>query len=176
MALCVSQRSATARLTRPSRGPVYTRRPVVVRAGLGDALGSIAQSFVHIFSPPKVDATVPWEQGSGYSGPDKRSRTGPFKDGYSSGQRQGRVASPAAEPNAAFTPSVEQVTNSQVAAPVDAQGEEGALAYVGKALERVVGHNFRGDASEPEWPKSGVDGWKGDIHGRGKDGFHSTKH
>lgn len=60
-----------------------------------------------------------------------------------------------------------------------------AASYMGEALERVVGHNFTGDETEPP-ANTGSAGWKGDIHDRKRDGcvllspaavcWHGTSH
>lgn len=42
-------------------------------------------------------------------------------------------------------------------------------SYLGEAVERVVGHNFTGDETEPP-ANTGAAGWKGDIHDRKNDG------
>jgi hypothetical protein len=42
-------------------------------------------------------------------------------------------------------------------------------SYLGEAVERVVGHNFTGDETEPP-TGAGAAGWKGDIHDRKQDG------
>jgi hypothetical protein len=55
------------------------------------------------------------------------------------------------------------------------QAEQGATgSYLGEAVQNVVGHNFTGDDTEPP-ANTGAAGWKGDIHDRKQDGFHSRK-
>jgi len=53
---------------------------------------------------------------------------------------------------------------------------EGMMDYLNTAAERVVGHNFTGEESEPDWKQLGERGWKGDVR-RGREQkdkpFHS---
>ena len=132
------------------------RKPVVtVRAGLGDAMNSVGEAFMRIFSKPRDDAPNSWT-GTGtsnnFSGKIDHSSRRPFQDGYQAGGQKY---------NAAVAAQAEE-------APVDQQGNE-VMGYVGEALERVVGHNFTGDETEPT-VGTGSAGWKGDLHDRKTDG------
>ena len=43
--------------------------------------------------------------------------------------------------------------------------------YLGGAVGRVLGHNFVGDETEPDWKETGRAGWSGDVHTKkNKDG------
>lgn len=138
--------------------PAVSRRPVVtVRAGLGDAFNFVGQAFVKIFSPPS-DNGVSWSGTSNtFKGKISHEADRPFKDNYVAGGQK----------------------YSNAAAVADAEATSGdhdneVMDYVGGALERVVGHNFTGDESEPA-VGTGSAGWQGDLHDRKKDGFHNRR-
>lgn len=134
-----------------------SRRPVApVRAFLG--LDQIGDAFVRIFSPPKDQA--PNGNWSGTSSPftgriDHHGRGRPFKDGFS-----GSKAAPKA-PKAAMA-------EAQTAAEETMDKAEG---YMDGAIQNLMGRNFAGKEDE-EKPTTGAEGWKGDLHGRNRDGFH----
>jgi len=125
---------------------------------LGDAAKDIADAVVKNFSKPET--TVDSWEGTGTTGfQGKISHHGrgkPFKDGFVN-----KKAVSAAAEQAASAEEQEQEGND-------------AASYMGEALERVVGHNFTGDETEPP-ANTGSAGWKGDIHDRKKDGFHARK-
>jgi hypothetical protein len=126
-----------------------SRRVVVPRAGMvSDIAKSIGDGFMRIFSPPR-DLEVPRAGlgASGYSQPASRhGARKPFADNYA----------------AVVVPLTEE--EKQEAARLEREAD-----YLGGALSRVMGHNFVSDETEPDWEGTGS-GWKGEIHGRGKDG------
>eukprot|EP00882_Tetradesmus_deserticola_P002230 GHRQ01002382.1.p1 GENE.GHRQ01002382.1~~GHRQ01002382.1.p1 ORF type:complete len:155 (-),score=21.19 GHRQ01002382.1:258-722(-) len=153
MALCIHSRACVAlRSTEARRVSV---RPVVVRSGVKDAADNVAEGFVQIFSKPQ-DNDVKWASND-FKGKISHHGAGkPFKDGFS-----------APKPTKA-TP----VTNSQNTQQEAPQGEE--EDYLGEAVQNLVSHNFTGDENVPP-ETTGSSGWKGDIHDRKSDGFHTRK-
>lgn len=107
--------------------------------------------LMRIFTPNNyIDSKEDWEgTGSGYQGKISRGRK-PFKDGFTS---QKQVKQPSK------SQGKQQLSSSQ--AP------EGSsfMDYLSAAAQRVVGNNFTGDESEPDWGKlgSGARGWSGDV-------------
>lgn len=156
MGFCVrSVRATPASCTRKGPCCVSARaRTVVVRAGLGELFAPI----IKIFAPPQDDH--PSGAGNPFTGKIKHhDGKRPFADNFVAG---GQKYSAAADNAAA------------VSAEAAAEGEPGAADYVMGALERVVGHNFTGDDTEPN-TGTGQAGWKGDIHDRKTDGFHKRR-
>eukprot|EP00877_Chromochloris_zofingiensis_P002491 jgi/Chrzof1/12242/Cz06g26230.t1 len=142
---------------RPNVRPVCApRRVVKVNASVGEAFNWVGQAFVKIFSPPS-DNKVSWTgTTTPFTGKVSHHGAGrPFKDGF--------VASKA-----------QQEEYAKINAESAANSEGDMLGYVGDAVERVVGHNFTGDGNEPA-TRTGSSGWKGDIHSRDTDGFHTKK-
>ena len=129
--------------------PAPSRRfAIVPRAGLRDLADSLAEGFVRIFSPPRVSQDIPSSGVSqGYSrSSNKRESRKPFADNY------------------AATVSAEQL--EQMAQ----EDRNEAADYIGGAMQRVMGHNFVGDESEPDWKSTGNSGWTGEIHSKDRDG------
>ncbi|KAI8467182.1 MAG: hypothetical protein J3K34DRAFT_523929 [Monoraphidium minutum] len=145
------------RATTVSRAPCAARRTPATRlapvrassgGGLGEALNSVGDAFVRIFSPAKDDAPNSNWAGtmSSYSGRVSRGGGRPFKDGFAGG-----AAKAAPRAAAAVTDSIE---------------EEG---YMGGALKGLMGKNFAAREDE-ERPSTGSAGWQGAIHDRKRDG------
>lgn len=152
--LTSSVRQDTRRSVVPARSCV-SRKPLAPQAFLKDMTDMVAKGFVGIFSPPK-DTMKDWSDTStNFSGKIRHSSKKPFPDGY----------------QAKYDPKADEAANSEKAA----EGED-ALSYLKDAAQRVVSNNFTSDSTEPDWEGKGVTGWKGDIHTRDKDGFHSQKH
>jgi hypothetical protein len=113
------------------------------------------QAFMKIFSPPQ-DNGVTWSGTTNAFDGRIKHHDGkrPFPDNYVAG---GQKYSAVADQAAAVTPETAEGRDADV------------MDYVGGALERVVGHNFTGDETEPP-TTTGSAGWKGDIHDRKTDG------
>lgn len=121
------------------------------------AVDSVARDFVHIFSPPQ-DKIKDWKDtATPFSGTMSRGRK-PFKDGYSA------------------VSSISEGSSAMEAVPDEtAENKESAMDYLQDATLRLMGHNFKGDQTEPE-TGCGSEGWKGSIHTREGDGFHSKSY
>eukprot|EP00879_Flechtneria_rotunda_P000873 GHRR01001000.1.p1 GENE.GHRR01001000.1~~GHRR01001000.1.p1 ORF type:complete len:151 (+),score=30.31 GHRR01001000.1:127-579(+) len=147
MALALRSRPSVVHGGQQAR-PVTLRKPVVVRAGLRETINSIGDAFVRIFSKAK-DNNIPRGQGfSEFRGRISHHGAGrPFKDNYVAGGQAYVPQSPAA------------------AAPEASEAD-----YLGGAVQNLVGHNFKGDDTEPD-VNTGATGWKGDIHDRRRDGW-----
>lgn len=132
--------------------PCRSRRSAVsVKAWAGDNSNPFA-GLLRIFTPNKyINTKEDWENtGSGFKGKISRDRK-PFKDGFIN-----------------KLPKSEQVQEQEKA--------DGPLGYLNDAAERVVGHNFKGDETEPDWSKQGHKGYSGDRRKKhGDDNFHSIK-
>lgn len=143
--------------------PRPVRTPVKVSANIAK---DAADGFVRIFTKP--ESTVDSWKGTDSAFTGDIAHHGskkPFSDGFSA------VSKPVGKPVDAAAEGVAKVAEGGV------EGQTNAVEYVGKALESVVGSNFTTkDDSEPDWSKGGSEGWKGDIHSRKQDGFHSKKH
>ncbi|GBF89906.1 hypothetical protein Rsub_02610 [Raphidocelis subcapitata] len=141
----------------PRRSPAPRRLAAPVRAGgLGEALNTIGQAFVKIFSPPKDDApNGNWEgTASSFSGRISHHGPGrPFKDGFAAAAGGAADAAHAASAPATDLPASESAD------------------YLGGALKSVMDKNFSGKDDDNK-PTTGAEGWKGDLHGRNRDGFH----
>lgn len=125
-----------------------------MRAGLGELFAPI----IKIFAPPQDD--LPTGTSNPFTGKIKHhDGKRPFADNYVAG---GQKYSAAGDNAAA------------VSAEAGVDGEAGVMDYMGGALERVVGHNFTGDETEPN-TGTGQAGWQGDIHDRKTDGFHKRR-
>ncbi|KIZ02737.1 hypothetical protein MNEG_5224 [Monoraphidium neglectum] len=151
--------------------------------GIGEALNSVANAFVKIFSPPQDDApNGNWEgTTSNFSGRIRHHGPGrPFKDGFSG-------------PKAAAAPGAEAAPAATAPAAEEAGNEPQAAGYVEGAVKSVMDKNFAGKddkrtvytaafnshncirfATAMIVPQlgTGAEGWKGDLHGRKRDGFH----
>lgn len=114
--------------------------------------------IVKIFTPAQDD--LPAGNSNPFTGKIKHhdSVKRPFADNYMAGGQKYSDA----QATAAAT------------AETPAEGEAGVMDYIGGAVERVVGHNFTGDETEPA-TGTGQAGWRGDIHDRKTDGFHSRR-
>eukprot|EP00195_Chlamydomonas_chlamydogama_P017129 CAMPEP_0202897504 /NCGR_PEP_ID=MMETSP1392-20130828/6237_1 /ASSEMBLY_ACC=CAM_ASM_000868 /TAXON_ID=225041 /ORGANISM="Chlamydomonas chlamydogama, Strain SAG 11-48b" /LENGTH=125 /DNA_ID=CAMNT_0049583159 /DNA_START=270 /DNA_END=647 /DNA_ORIENTATION=+ len=123
----------------------------------------MASGFMRIFTPMNwFDNKKDWENtGSGFSGKISRERK-PFKDGWTNSYPDNTVTKVPVEEEK----EIEQQESNNI------------VSYMSKAASRVATNNFKGDPTEPEhWKKSGKTasmGFKGDLHGRKKDGFHSN--
>lgn len=141
---CVASRSSVQHT--PSR------HTVVARAA--DTASSPFAGLLRIFTPDKyIDSKENWEgTGSGFQGKISRGRR-PFKDGYSAGAQKQGVTQKKATPGA------------KAAAKPEAGGNGSFMDYLSAAAQRVVGNNFSGDATEPDWGKLGAGsrGWSGDV-------------
>ena len=69
---------------------------------------------------------------------------------------------------------------SEETASATEESSNNIVSFMGEATQNLVAHNFTGDETEPEhWQKVDEEkprsGWSGDIHKRGKEGFHASK-
>ncbi len=138
-------RTATASTVRPAPA---RRVAIVSRAGLRDLADSLGEGFVRIFSPPRISQDIPSTgMAQGYSrSTAKRGSRKPFADNFAS------------------TVALEQQ---------DQQAQEDtneAASYLGGAMQRLIGHNFVGEETEPNWKATGNSGWTGEIHSNDRDG------
>jgi len=141
----LTRASTTATLARPTRS-----RTVKVVAWKGDNAGPFS-GLLRMFAPnSSINTKDSFPEGTGYKGNTTKKTRRPFKDNY--------VA--------------RKVTKAEVEAEEKAR-PEGILGYLSAAAERVVGHQFKGDATEPDWSKLGQRSIKGSIS-RKSDG-HAKK-
>lgn len=104
---------------------------------------------------------MPWNgTGSSFSGRISHKAGKPFSDGFGASGGERRAMD-----------GIEQQDAKMATAAAPGAAEEDVTDYVSGAVKRVVGHNFT-DATEPEW---GSVGWKGEIHSKNRDGFHTGK-
>jgi hypothetical protein len=131
----------------------------------------IAQGFMKIFSPLRLGNKDEWKgTDTPFTGKiEHHGEAGsrrPFKDGWT------------AQPQPTVTKKSEAMEEVMPAATGEESKESGnVVTFLNKAAENVVAHNFTGDKTEPATWKSGEQqaaGWSGDIHKRGKDGFHTS--
>lgn len=125
--------------------PIRSRRHAVrVAAWAGDNSNPFA-GLLRFFAPDKyIESKEDWTgTGSNFKGKISHSPRRPFKDGFIN-----------------KLPKTE-AGQQQVQAQQAQQEGEGALGYLNEAAERVVGHNFTGDETEPDWSKTGHKGYKG---------------
>ncbi|GAX82618.1 hypothetical protein CEUSTIGMA_g10044.t1 [Chlamydomonas eustigma] len=185
---------------RPAR---RTRTTVMVQASLIQDIGSgIMRIFTPFLQGNKEDWSG--TENTGFQGKIDHSKRRPFKDGWTASdaaaaadepvnklkmqQQVDLSSSSVALPMMEASKQVHQPGSSLSLPGADDPGvvqgtavrSNNILPFIAEAAQQVMTHNFTGDATEPaHWKAPDKEkhaaGWSGDIHTRGKDGFHVTK-
>lgn len=118
---------------------------------------NVGAAFMRIFSPPNDNAPNGNWSGttSAFTGKINHHEGGgrPFKDGFDGAKGGAEAATAAGEA---------------------AQGAANETAdYMGGAIKSVMDANFA--SKDDNQLTTGAEGWKGDLHGRKKDGFHQPR-
>lgn len=156
MALTVASTRAPARAVSRTTPAARVCRVAPRQAVRPVAFLDTFKDIMRVFTPGANN--VPTKGVTSFSGntrPHKSSR--PFSDEFGARRRTARKA-----------PGSRAAVAEEMAA-LDAEAEANGLAeYLGGAVQRLMGHNFKGDATEQGKPPAGTGatGWKGRIRHR----------